>query len=160
MALISTGHVRDWDDPRLYTLIALRRRSVPPGAVLSFANGLGVSKATTTIEVKKFEQSVRQYLEMTAPRLMVVLDPIPVIIDNLPEDYTEMVELPFSKDPEFGVRLFHALLLSHTDPVSHIMSHSPEQYISIEAIFVRRLARTFSALLQALQSACSRRHFP
>ncbi|KAF3403421.1 Glutamine--tRNA ligase [Talaromyces pinophilus] len=102
MALISNGHVRDWDDPRLYTLIALRRRGVPPGAILSFVNGLGVSKATTTIEVKKFEQSVRQYLELAVSRLMVVLDPIPVIIDNIPEDHLEMVELPFSKDPEFG----------------------------------------------------------
>lgn len=104
MALISNGHVRDWDDPRLYTLIALRRRGVPPGAILSFINGLGVSKAPSTIDIKKFEQSVRQYLEVTVPRLMVVLDPIPVVIDNLPEEYLEMVELPFSKYPEFGVR--------------------------------------------------------
>ncbi|KAH8702123.1 glutaminyl-tRNA synthetase [Talaromyces proteolyticus] len=102
MDLISNGHVRDWDDPRLYTLIALRRRGVPPGAILSFVSLLGASKATTTIEVKQFEQCVRQYLEFTVPRLMVVLDPIPVIIDNLPEDYLEMVELPFSKDPQFG----------------------------------------------------------
>ncbi|KAL4795219.1 hypothetical protein BDV19DRAFT_378927 [Aspergillus venezuelensis] len=81
----------------------LNRADVPPGAILSFANGLGVSKATATIEVKRFEQSVRQYLERTVPRLKVVLDPISVIIDNLPEDYLEMVELSFSKDPEFGV---------------------------------------------------------
>jgi glutaminyl-tRNA synthetase len=160
MALISNGHVCDWDDPRLYTLIALRRRGVPPGAILSFVNGLGVSKATTTIEVKNFEQSVRQYLEVAVPRLMVVLDPIPVIIDNLPEDYMEMVELPFSKDPEFGVRLSHALSLSRTNPVSHIAFRSLEQYTSIETIFARRLARTSSGLLQALQSACSRYHFP
>ncbi|KAL4938692.1 hypothetical protein BDV06DRAFT_214896 [Aspergillus oleicola] len=103
LELIANGHVHDWDDPRLYTLIALKRRGVPPGAILSFVNGLGVSKATTTIEVKRFEQSVRQYLEQTVPRLMTVLDPIPVIIDNLPEDHLEMVEIPFSKDPEFGV---------------------------------------------------------
>lgn len=113
MALISNGHVRDWDDPRLYTLIALRRRGVPPGAILSFVNGLGVSKATTTIEVKKFEQSVRQYLEVTVPRLMVVLDPIPVIIDNIPKDHLEMVELPFSKDPEFGVCLSSTFAVSY-----------------------------------------------
>lgn len=103
MDLISEGHVRDWDDPRLYTLIALRRRGIPPGAILSFVSKLGVSKATTTIEVKKFEQSVRQYLEVTVPRLMVVLDPIRIVIDDLPEDYLDMVELPYSKDPEFGV---------------------------------------------------------
>ena len=109
MELISKGHVRDWDDPRLYTLIALRRRGIPPGAILSFVSKLGVSKATSTIEVKKFEQSVRQYLEITVPRLMVVLDPIRIVIDDLPEDYLEMVELPYSKDPEFGVCSIQAM---------------------------------------------------
>ncbi|QKX54440.1 uncharacterized protein TRUGW13939_01526 [Talaromyces rugulosus] len=104
MNLIENGHVRDWDDPRLYTLIALRRRGIPPGALLSFVGGLGVSKATTTIGIKRFEQSIRQHLELTVPRLMVVLDPIPVIIDGLPNDYLEMVEIPFSKDPKFGSR--------------------------------------------------------
>ncbi|KAL4952918.1 tRNA synthetases class I, catalytic domain-containing protein [Aspergillus filifer] len=110
--LIAHGHVRDWDDSRLYTLIALKRRGILPGAILSFVNGLGVSKATTTIEVKQFEQSVRHYLERTVPRLMIVLDPIPVIIDNLPEDHLEMVEVPFSKDPEFG---------AHTVPFTRIV---------------------------------------
>jgi len=95
--------VSGWDDPRLYTLIALRRRGVPPGAILSFVNELGVTKATTNIETKRFEQSVRRYLETTVPRLMLVLEPILVIIDNLPEDYVEMVEMPFSKDPTYGV---------------------------------------------------------
>uniref|UniRef100_A0A093XP85 glutamine--tRNA ligase n=1 Tax=Talaromyces marneffei PM1 TaxID=1077442 RepID=A0A093XP85_TALMA len=98
MDLISNGYVRDWDDPRLYTLIALRRRGVPPGAILSFVNGLGVSKAPSTIAVQKFEQSVRQYLEVTVPRLMVILDPVPVIIENLPEEYLEMSHLvPFTR---------------------------------------------------------------
>ncbi|CRG86264.1 glutaminyl-tRNA synthetase [Talaromyces islandicus] len=104
MDLIENGHVRDWDDPRLYTLIALRRRGIPPGALLSFVGGLGVSKATTTIGIKRFEQSIRQHLELTVPRLMVVLDPIPVIIDGLPDNYLEMMEIPFSKDPKFGSR--------------------------------------------------------
>ncbi|PGH08876.1 glutamine-tRNA ligase [Polytolypa hystricis UAMH7299] len=99
--------VRGWDDPRLFTLVGLRRRGVPPGAILSFVNELGVTKATTTIDVRRFEQSIRTYLETTVPRLMLVLDPIPVIIDNLPDDYVEMVDIPFSKDPSYG---------SHTVP--------------------------------------------
>ncbi|KAK0125760.1 hypothetical protein ONS95_007394 [Cadophora gregata] len=102
-SLIENGYVRDWDDPRLYTLIALRRRGVPPGSILTFVNELGVTKAETTIDIKRFEQVVRRYLESTVPRLMLVLDPIPVVIENLPDDYLEMVELPFSKDPAFGV---------------------------------------------------------
>ncbi|KAI9819325.1 MAG: hypothetical protein M1832_004030 [Thelocarpon impressellum] len=101
--LISEGHVRGWDDPRLFTLVGLRRRGVPPGAILSFVNELGVSTATSKIQSARFENSVRRYLEQTVPRLMLVLDPIPVVIENLPEDHLEEIELPFSpKNPEFG----------------------------------------------------------
>jgi glutaminyl-tRNA synthetase len=111
IALIENGHVHDWDDPRLYTLIALRRRGVPPGALLTFVNELGVTKAASTIDVKRFEQVVRRYLESTVPRLMLVLDPIPIVIENIPEDFIEMVELPFSKDPAYGVRTFLITML-------------------------------------------------
>ena len=101
--LVQNRYVRSWDDPRLYTLPALRRRGIPPGAILSFVNELGVTKATSNIEIKRFETSIRRYLEFTVPRLMVVLDPIRVIIDDLPDDHLEMIELPFSKDPAYGV---------------------------------------------------------
>ena len=101
--LVSEKYVRDWDDPRLYTMAALRRRGVPPGAILSFVNELGVTTATTTIQVSRFDQSVRRYLERTVPRLMLVLDPIPVIIDDLPDDYLEEIEVPFSpQNPAMG----------------------------------------------------------
>lgn len=65
-----------------------------------------MTKATSNIELKRFETSVRQYLELTVPRLMLVLEPLTVIIDDLLEDYLEMVDVPFSKDPAYGVRLF------------------------------------------------------
>lgn len=104
-ALVDQKTVRDWDDPRLFTLIALRRRGVPPGAILSFVNELGVSTALTNIQIIRFEQTVRRYLEQAVPRLMLVLvlDPIPVIIDNLPDDYVEEVEVPFGKDPAMRI---------------------------------------------------------
>jgi glutaminyl-tRNA synthetase len=105
-ALVDGGHVRGYDDPRLYTLVALRRRGVPPGAILSFVSELGVSTALVTIQTVRFEQSVRKYLETTVPRLMLLLDPIPVIIDNLPEDYLEEVESEFKpKDDKMGTHL-------------------------------------------------------
>ncbi|KAI4206665.1 MAG: hypothetical protein LQ346_000957 [Caloplaca aetnensis] len=104
--LVDSHVVRGWDDPRLYTLIALRRRGVPPGAILAFVNELGVSTALTNIQIVRFEQVVRRYLEQTVPRLMLLLEPIPVIIDNLPDDYVEDIELPFSpKDPAFGAHV-------------------------------------------------------
>ncbi|XWW93591.1 hypothetical protein V2A60_001525 [Cordyceps javanica] len=109
-ALVEKKIVRGWDDPRLYTLIALRRRGVPPGAILSFINELGVTTARTFIQVERFEQSVRRYLEQTVPRLMLVLDPIPVTI----QDHEETLELdaPFSpKDPSLGT---HKLAFTKT----------------------------------------------
>ncbi|KAI1918621.1 hypothetical protein LOZ65_004768 [Ophidiomyces ophidiicola] len=102
--LVKKGFVRDWDDPRLFTLIALRRRGFPPGAILSFVNQLGVTKAKSNVQVAKLEQTVRQYLEATVPRLMLVLEPLKVVIDDLPDDFVEMVEVPYSKDPSFGSR--------------------------------------------------------
>ncbi|KAF8969458.1 tRNA synthetases class I, catalytic domain-containing protein [Flammula alnicola] len=103
LALVDEGFVNGWDDPRLYTLIALRRRGVPPGAIVSFVSTLGVSTAASNIELARFEQSVRQYLEGTAPRLLMVMKPLKVTIENLPEDYCLMVEKPLHpKVPEHG----------------------------------------------------------
>lgn len=106
--LVKEGKVLDWDDPRLYTLVALRRRGVPPGAILSFVNELGVTTARSNIQTVRFESSIRKYLEMTVPRIMVIIDPIKVVIENLPEDYEELVENAFGpKNVEMG---------SHTMP--------------------------------------------
>ncbi|KAF8897714.1 glutamine-tRNA ligase [Infundibulicybe gibba] len=103
LALVEEGYVNGWDDPRLYTLIALRRRGVPPGAIISFVSTLGVSTAASNIEISRFEQTVRQYLEGTAPRLLMVLRPLKVTIENLAEDYVLMVEKPLHpKVPALG----------------------------------------------------------
>ena len=103
LALVKEGFVRGWDDPRLYTLIALRRRGVPPGAIKSFVSTLGVSTSATNIQTARFEQTVRQYLENTVPRLLMVLKPLKVTIENLPEDYVLMIEKPLHpKIPELG----------------------------------------------------------
>lgn len=100
LKLVEEKIVRDWDDPRLYTLIAIRRRGVPPGAILEFVNELGVTTNITTIQIHRFEQSIRKYLEKTVPRLMMILDPVPLVI----EDAEELeLDVPFSpKDPKMG----------------------------------------------------------
>ncbi|ATY59665.1 glutaminyl-tRNA synthetase [Cordyceps militaris] len=100
LKLVEEKIVRDWDDPRLYTLIAIRRRGVPPGAILEFVNELGVTTNITTIQIHRFEQSIRKYLEKTVPRLMMILDPIPVVIEDAEEIE---IDVPFSpKDPKMG----------------------------------------------------------
>jgi len=93
--LVNDKHVRGWDDPRLYTLVAIRRRGVPPGAILSFVNELGVTTSTTQIMTTRFEQSIRRYLEETVPRLSLILDPVLVVLENLPGTYLEEISIPF-----------------------------------------------------------------
>ncbi|KAH9972938.1 glutamine-tRNA ligase [Lactifluus volemus] len=92
LALVKEGYVLGWDDPRLYTLIALRRRGVPAGAILSFVGGLGVSTAGSNIQLARFDQAVRSCLENSVPRLLMVLKPLKVTLENVPEDYVVFVE--------------------------------------------------------------------
>ena len=129
--LVNDKYVRGWDDPRLYTLPALRRRGVPPGAILSFVNELGVTKATTNIEIKRFETSVRRYLEITVPRLMLVLDPLKIIIDDLPDHHLEMLESPFSKDPSYG---------THTIPFTNTVYIERSDFREVDSPDYFRLA--------------------
>lgn len=102
-ALVEGKHVKDWDDPRLFTVIAIRRRGVPPGAILSFVNQLGVSTAVSQISTARFDQAIRQYLEGTTPRLMMVLNPVKVVLENVPDDFFLEIEKPLHpKVPELG----------------------------------------------------------
>lgn len=84
----------DWDDPRLFTLPALRRRGFPAEAVNDFCVRMGVTGATIMVEPAMLEACVRDVLNITAPRTMAVLDPIKVLIENFPypENYT--IEVP------------------------------------------------------------------
>ncbi|KAK9385215.1 tRNA synthetases class I, catalytic domain-containing protein [Lipomyces mesembrius] len=101
--LVKEGYVSDWDDPRLFTLVAIRRRGVPPEAILSFVNELGVTTTNSNIQVARFETSVRRYLEDHTPRLMLIPDPVLLILDNLPDDYVELIALPYKPgSPELG----------------------------------------------------------
>lgn len=115
--LVEAKIVRGWDDPRLYTLIAIKRRGIPPGALLDFVNELGVTTAHTFIHIARFEATVRRYLERSVPRLSMVLDPVPVTIEGLEE--TQEVDVPFSpKGLDFGshkVRLTKRIYIDRSD---------------------------------------------
>ena len=104
--------VRGWDDPRLFTLVALRRRGVPPGALKKFVLDLGVTKANTNTATHILDAAIRTYLERTVPRLMLVLDPIKVTLTNLPDDYLEEREVPF--DPKDGSKGRHTVPFTKT----------------------------------------------
>lgn len=104
--LVNDGHVRGWDDPRLYTLEAIKRRGVPPGAILSFINTLGVTISTTNIQVIRLESAVRAYLDSTTPRLMLLLEPLLCEVVNVDENFSEEVEVSYKPGAEdkFGSR--------------------------------------------------------
>lgn len=103
--LVNDGYVRGWDDPRLFTLEAVRRRGVPPGAILSFINTLGVTTSTTNIQAVRLDSAVRAYLDSTTPRLMMVLDPVEVELVNVSDNFKEEVEIPYKPgDDKFGSR--------------------------------------------------------
>ncbi len=103
--LVETGRVDGWDDPRMPTLCALRRRGYPAEAVRDFISRVGVSKAYSVVDYGLLEACVRDNLNKNAPRAMAVLNPLKVIIDNYPEDKTETIEVEINPDkPEPGKR--------------------------------------------------------
>ncbi|XP_071162412.1 glutamine--tRNA ligase-like isoform X1 [Mytilus edulis] len=106
--LITEGHVRDWDDPRLFTLTALRRRGFPPEAINLFCAKVGVTMAQTVLDPSMLEACVRDVLNVTAPRAMAVLEPLKVTINNFPADHSGSLAIPnFPADESKG---------SHTIP--------------------------------------------
>lgn len=88
--LVRDGHVSGWDDPRMPTLCGVRRRGVPPEAIRNFCDRIGVTKYNSITELALFNLCVREHLNQVAPRVMAVLDPIKVVIENYPEGQTEM----------------------------------------------------------------------
>lgn len=87
--LVETGLVSGWDDPRMPTISAMRRRGYPPEAVRTFCERIGVTKQKSVIEAGLLEHAVRECLNKTAPRRMAVVDPLKVVIKNYPEDREE-----------------------------------------------------------------------
>ncbi|MEW6200316.1 MAG: glutamine--tRNA ligase/YqeY domain fusion protein [Planctomycetota bacterium] len=105
LTLVKEGRVRGWDDPRMPTIAGLRRRGVPPEAIREFCRRIGVSKVESTVDIALLEHCVREYLNKTAPRVMGVLRPLRLVIDNYPEGQAEWLEaINNPEDPAAGTR--------------------------------------------------------
>lgn len=103
--VVEEGHVRGWDDPRMPTIAAMRRRGYPPEAIREFCEAVGVAKRENLIELANLEFHVRQVLNKQAVRRMGVLRPLKVVIENYPEGETEMLPaINNPEDPEAGSR--------------------------------------------------------
>src|SRR5690606_36352676 len=92
--------VTGWDDPQMPTISGLRRRCYTPESIKNFADSIGVGKRENLIDVSHLEFNVREDLKKKAPRIMVVLDPVKLIIDNYPEGKTEMLEAENNQEDE------------------------------------------------------------
>jgi glutaminyl-tRNA synthetase len=105
LRLVTEGHVRGWDDPRMPTIAAYRRRGYTPASIRNFAERVGVARRENVIDVGLLEFCVREDLNKTAPRVMGVLDPLRVVIENYPEGQSEELETAnLPDDPSAGTR--------------------------------------------------------
>ncbi|MFP4498030.1 MAG: glutamine--tRNA ligase/YqeY domain fusion protein [Vulcanimicrobiota bacterium] len=105
LELVKNNYVDGWDDPRMPTISGLRRRGFTPWAIRDFCQRIGVGKAESIVELAQLEYSIREHLNRTAMRVMTVLDPIKVTIENYPEDKVEMLEAVNNpEDPDAGIR--------------------------------------------------------
>ena len=105
LRLVTENHVSGWDDPRMPTIAGMRRRGYTPAAIRNFCERVGVAKRENVIDTGLVEFCVREDLNRTAPRVMGVLDPLRVVIDNYPADDTEWFETPnHGDDPSMGTR--------------------------------------------------------
>ena len=103
--LVEDGIVDGWDDPRLVSIAALRRRGYTPESIRNFVKLAGVSKADSSIESAMLEYCIREDLKLKKSRIMAVLDPIKLIIDNYPEGQSELCTMPNNlENPELGER--------------------------------------------------------
>ena len=105
LELVQEGHVSGWDDPRMPTIVGMRRRGYTAEAIRAFCDRIGVAKRENVVDVALLEHTVREDLNRRAPRVMAVVDPLRVVIENYPEDRTEEFEVANNpEDPAAGVR--------------------------------------------------------
>ncbi|GMR11902.1 MAG: hypothetical protein BMS9Abin29_0088 [Gemmatimonadota bacterium] len=120
LPLIEAGLVNGWDDPRMPTLAALRRRGVQPTAIRAFCDMIGVAKVQNRVDLGKLEYSIRTDLNPTAPRVMCVLRPLKLVLTNYPAGETEELEAPYfpsdiGKEGSRAVPFTRELLIERDD---------------------------------------------
>jgi glutaminyl-tRNA synthetase len=105
LQLVQEGHVRGWDDPRMPTISGLRRRGFTPEAIRTFCDRIGVAKRDSVVDVAMLEHAAREHLNKVAPRVMGVLRPLRVVLENYPDGQVEEVDVVNNpEDPAAGTR--------------------------------------------------------
>ncbi|PIE68461.1 MAG: glutamine--tRNA ligase [Deltaproteobacteria bacterium] len=105
LQLVDEGEVEGWDDPRMLTISGLRRRGYTPASIRNFCHTIGIGKRESWIDMGVLENAIRDDLNPKAPRVMGVLDPVKLVIDNYPDDKTEQITAKnHPQNPEMGTR--------------------------------------------------------
>jgi glutaminyl-tRNA synthetase len=129
--LVEQKHVAGWDDPRMPTIAGLRRRGYTPESIRNFLERIGMAKRDSVVDVALLEHSLREDLNEKAPRVMGVLHPLRVVIDNFPEEKTEELDGPYHpEDPGMGSRKipFSRVLYIEQDD---FMEDPPKKYFRL-----------------------------
>ncbi|NLD34411.1 MAG: glutamine--tRNA ligase/YqeY domain fusion protein [Clostridiales bacterium] len=104
--LVEEGHVSGWDDPRMPTLVGMKRRGYTPAAIRDFVDRIGLSKADSVVDLALLEYCVRNDLGAKVPRMMAVQKPLKVVLNNWPAEKTDQLPIEYHPDhPEFGERM-------------------------------------------------------
>ncbi|MCD8022810.1 MAG: glutamine--tRNA ligase/YqeY domain fusion protein [Lachnospiraceae bacterium] len=129
--LVEQGIVDGWDDPRLVTIAALRRRGFTPESIQLFVDLCGISKSQSSVDYSMLEYCIREDLKLKRPRLMAVLDPVKLIIDNYPEDQIEYLDVEMNlENLELGMRKVpfgRELYIDRED----FMDNPPQEYFRL-----------------------------
>ncbi len=129
--LVEEGVVDGWDDPRLVSIAALRRRGYTPESIRMFVELVGVAKANSSVDYAMLEYCIREDLKLKKPRMMAVLDPVKLVIDNYPKGQTEMLPVPNNlENPELGSRMVpfgRELYIERED----FMENPPKKYFRL-----------------------------
>ena len=147
--LVEEGFVDGWDDPRMPTIAGLRRRGITPQAIADFQQRVGVSRADSTVDLALLEHCIRQELENTAPRLMVVLDPLKVVITNWPDDKTELCQMENipgnesagSREVPFSREIYIERDDFMEDPPKKYFRLAPDREVRLKGAYVIRCDR-------------------
>ncbi|MDD6044750.1 MAG: glutamine--tRNA ligase/YqeY domain fusion protein [Clostridia bacterium] len=146
--LVEEGRVSGWDDPRMPTLCGLRRRGYTPESILDFLGRVGVAKADSTVETAMLEHCVREDLNAHADRMMAMLDPIKLIVENWPEGQTEEVEIEYLPDQStgkrkvtFGRELYIEREDFSYDPPKKYFRLKPEGEVRLKSAYVVKCTR-------------------
>jgi glutaminyl-tRNA synthetase len=143
LQLVREGHVTGWDDPRMPTISGLRRRGFTPSAIRSFCDKIGVAKRESRVDVALLEHTLREELNLSAPRTMAVLRPLRVVIENYPEGKTETFEADINpEDPAAGTRpvtFGREIYIEHDD----FMENPPAKFFRLAPGREVRLKHTY-----------------